>query len=535
MIEILALIALVNINKKNALARGRKPGGFIALTICLWLGLEFLGAFIGGALNLGFGIYVLAIIMAGIGALISYLAAKNCKPGTYMPPAQPVIQNTAPNVEPAAFSGPAQMQYMTTPYSEYEQGTLTSYCHKCGAPLIEGALFCSDCGQQRYMPVQPVNTRTSIEKNDAVQFQYNSNDSVPCTVEPMRAVWTAVWLIGIWLMIYITHILPDNNLIYCGSVSYTIVTVLLGTGMYLLMQQGVKYKVYAGGIMFMAVLIYLFNYFLLDVLILGRLGVNLHDLFLSSISLMRIINILLRVFVAAGGALLFTRLLRPKRQCEPVLDNDTTVTWDSGVKDEKKRVWRTSLYTALVSMLIQIVFTISTSRIYSERPILLVTFFVSCLITATTLFFTPPALHALSAMKTKHIQLSGWGLVWCWLCVAGMFFSIAMYIAVMVNLVPFPIQMYSSQFLMSIVAFTGFIMLIAKKRLGWYIVLFGSYVALVGQFNESFNAVVQGATDYTPLLTGAIFGSLNPLITWLSIRGAWRANPVNIRQPLLVQ
>ncbi|NLJ70053.1 MAG: zinc ribbon domain-containing protein [Clostridiaceae bacterium] len=461
--------------------------------------------------------------MAVIGAIISYLVVKNCKPGTYVPPSQMMMQNETAKVEPSAVSGTPEVQHKAVPSPMNEQDLSTSFCHKCGAPLLEGALFCEDCGQQRYMPVQPANACTSIEIKDAVQLQNNSDDSVPFTVKPIRALWAAVWLIGIWLMTYIPHLFPDSNLIYCGSVSYNIVTVLLGTGMYLLMQKDVKYKVYAAGTMFMAVIIFLFNYFLLDVIVLGTLSVNLQDLFLSSISLARIINIFLRVLVAVSGTLLFTRLLRPEKQRESDFNSGTSNAWDAKDQVEKKKVCRTSLYTALVSMLVQLVYTISTSRIYFERPILLVTLLFSCLLTATTLFLTPPAMQGLSTIKTKHIQLSGWGLVWCWLCVAGMFFSIAICIATIVNIVPFPLYMFSSQFLMSIVSFTGFIMLLTKNRLGWYVILFGSYIALVGQFNESFNAVMQGTTQYTPLLIGAISGGLNPLITWLSIRGAWRA------------
>ena len=47
MLEIFGIMMLCKANKKNALARGKRPGGFIALTIILWIGMEFLGIFIG--------------------------------------------------------------------------------------------------------------------------------------------------------------------------------------------------------------------------------------------------------------------------------------------------------------------------------------------------------------------------------------------------------------------------------------------------------------------------------------------------------
>ena len=79
MLEILFLIFLCKKNAENASLHGRKPGGFIALTLCLWVGMEFLGGIIGGLANLGTGTYLLALVMAALGGLVSYLSAKNCK------------------------------------------------------------------------------------------------------------------------------------------------------------------------------------------------------------------------------------------------------------------------------------------------------------------------------------------------------------------------------------------------------------------------------------------------------------------------
>ena len=82
MLEIFGIIALCKLNKKNAIARGRRPGGYIALTISLWVGLEILGAFVAGIYSgitgneLGYGYLFFAYGFAGIGALISFLCAK---------------------------------------------------------------------------------------------------------------------------------------------------------------------------------------------------------------------------------------------------------------------------------------------------------------------------------------------------------------------------------------------------------------------------------------------------------------------------
>ena len=47
MLEVFAVIGLCRLNRKNAIARGRRPGGYIALTIILWILFEFVGAIFG--------------------------------------------------------------------------------------------------------------------------------------------------------------------------------------------------------------------------------------------------------------------------------------------------------------------------------------------------------------------------------------------------------------------------------------------------------------------------------------------------------
>jgi len=107
MLELLVVTLLLNKNKANASARGRKPGSFILLTVLLWFGLEIIGGFIGYAAGLELGAYALALVFAAIGALISYLAAKNCKPGSYVPPSQAMAESILQNAQP--LSAPAQV------------------------------------------------------------------------------------------------------------------------------------------------------------------------------------------------------------------------------------------------------------------------------------------------------------------------------------------------------------------------------------------------------------------------------------------
>ncbi|MDR2437214.1 MAG: hypothetical protein LBD17_04000 [Endomicrobium sp.] len=83
MLEIIALIILINVNAKNAGKRGRKGWPFALLTLIMWIGFEILGAVIGNIASEGHTVptYLTALVFAIIGGIVSYLIAKNCKPG----------------------------------------------------------------------------------------------------------------------------------------------------------------------------------------------------------------------------------------------------------------------------------------------------------------------------------------------------------------------------------------------------------------------------------------------------------------------
>ena len=95
MLEILGIFYLCNANKKNALARGCKPGLYIGLTIGFWLGFEFLSIFVGAFIGLETPVlYLLAIFSALLGGLISYILARNCPKGTYVEPMDQMTLNS---------------------------------------------------------------------------------------------------------------------------------------------------------------------------------------------------------------------------------------------------------------------------------------------------------------------------------------------------------------------------------------------------------------------------------------------------------
>ena len=100
MLELLALYYLSKKNKANALARGRKPGFFVAMTFILWFGMELLGLVLGAYAGGEVWAYVMALIFAVAGGAISYILAKNCKPGVYVPASENLVQAVEQYAQP---------------------------------------------------------------------------------------------------------------------------------------------------------------------------------------------------------------------------------------------------------------------------------------------------------------------------------------------------------------------------------------------------------------------------------------------------
>ena len=133
MLEVMAVYYLCRRNRDNARARGKNGGGAIAYTICLWIGFEIIGAFVGVFLEgmLGNGdmilTYISALVFAAIGGLVSNLISK----------AGPVIVQEQPimYVQPQAYVPNAGQ-----PYNPYQ-------CQYCGHVNPSDSMFCMGCGK----------------------------------------------------------------------------------------------------------------------------------------------------------------------------------------------------------------------------------------------------------------------------------------------------------------------------------------------------------------------------------------------------
>ena len=153
MLEVFGIMMLCKLNKKNAIARGRRPGGFIALTIILWVGMELLGFFLGGFLEIEYGTVFLAYGCAGLGALASFLIAKFGPKGNYVDPKANPVVSTDPN-EPVlgAYNVPIdQSSYAPYPNTPAQGVPVNQYGMPVNTQLNEFGMPVDDQGN--YKPV----------------------------------------------------------------------------------------------------------------------------------------------------------------------------------------------------------------------------------------------------------------------------------------------------------------------------------------------------------------------------------------------
>lgn len=153
MLEIFGIMMLCKLNKKNAIARGRKPGLFIALTIIMWVGMEIIGIVIGNMMDLSYGAVLVIYGCAGLGALGSFLIAKFAPKGNYVDPnANPVVV-TDPN-EPmlGAYNVPIdQSAYAPYPNTPAQGVSVNQYGMPVNTQLNEFGMPVDENGN--YKPV----------------------------------------------------------------------------------------------------------------------------------------------------------------------------------------------------------------------------------------------------------------------------------------------------------------------------------------------------------------------------------------------
>lgn len=575
MLEILAIIWLCNKNKANALARGRKPGGFVGLTIALWFGLEFIGVLIGLSAEMGLGTYVLGLVLAIIGGVISYVVAKNSKPGDYVVPSSVMAANAVQNAQQLA--SPARIDIVRessmvgaivkwtftlngqeigslgngqamTVYSNLSQNVLVArdaYGTEI-APLIFGAQSGGFAEvhfkANRFIP----ESSSGLLAPDAIQTQ-------PAAVSGMAA--DAVYCIK------------------CGAP--------IGEGMSFCLQCGAPRAAlpqYGAAVMGTAetgaapivpqppedrpmravwAAVIVFGAWVLMLLLQAVMGMG--KVFNVSVA-----YILTDLLLGAGIYFIIRRELKFKLLGAGILVLEALmVTFNIAAINVTSRyfggmdgffqyymIWPHlgyALITVVIAAGLALLFSfLWRNRLDKQRmctigwiaaggialygiirmlilylpyigPLMpLAVFFnniIGYIIDGAVLGLSVMLLSGITQQRKDRLRLSVWAIVWCSLCSVGI-------LATLITSIVGGILMPSLLILM-LAALTGFILLLCGKRVGFFISLIAISVYLMSTFDTSLQQVLLGSAAAMTTLLSAVIGTANPIITWFSIRRAW--------------
>lgn len=296
---------------------------------------------------------------------------------------------------------------------------------------------------------------------------------------PNRAIWAAGGVFVLCLAMLILFIATKYRAIpYAFNVYNLLIPVLMGCSLFLILQQGAKFKLIAV-LGFIAG--YILEVFRLELLIMGR--INIPQIFSNSVIAQNLGKAAIPYAIAAGLGILFGFLYSIKLKLRLQL-----AAWLScaGI-----------LFYFIYAILPQLFRMPAKNIAYTVIPDVI---YVICLPICGYL------LNSLSSLKSRKFNIGTGAIVWISICLgltslAAIFVLIGGVSSIMTMIFP----------IFSIVAF---ILLLCKIRAGFLLSVFG----------VSMTVFLNIEIYMTQNLTTAIFSVLaylNPTITWLLIRNAW--------------
>jgi hypothetical protein len=575
MLEIFAIVWLSNKNKANALARGRKPGGFTGLTIALWFGLELIGFLIGIAAKLGWGAYVLGLVFAVIGGLISYLIAKNCKPGDYVPPSAVMADAAARSAQPLAalsridivressmvgavvgWSFELNGQYIgslsngkaMTVYTDRSQNVLVAkdaYGTEI-APFVFGAQsggfteihfkanrFIPENSRGLLAPVAPQPAPA------APQFAPPAAEEAFCTScgSPLPEGMQFCMQCGAPLQ---NSAVPDGAPQYGAPAPAAAEppanrpmraawAALMVFGAWLLMMllqaamgQGTIYNSSAMYVM-TGMLLGAGTYLMMQSGIKYKLiaaGFLLAEAVMVAFNQAAIVTT--SRFMGGMRGLFQALMLWPVAGYALVTGAIAAglallFSYIYRNAPDKKRVYATGWIAAGGIALYGIIRTLAVFlplvSYGAMNPANFATILIGWFADAAALGLSVMVLAGISLQKKTRLRLPAWAIVWCSLSSLGMLSS---FIISILQRYPTPVVL-----ILLLAALTGYILLLCGKRAGLFILLIGISAYLLGAFQTALQRVLYGSTDDIVTMLSAVAGAANPVITWFSIRRAW--------------
>jgi hypothetical protein len=142
------------------------------------------------------------------------------------------------------------------------------------------------------------------------------------------------------------------------------------------------------------------------------------------------------------------------------------------------------------------------------------------------LYLIAVSMYSLCNSQKTRVKLHGIGLVWAWLALAGSVVVIVLCLVagftvrVKTGIAPTG-YLFAFNLLLGISAFTGYLLLIIKKRMGLYVILIGVGLMLGIQLTGTFYyspLSIRSAGLVLAAIAPSVLGALNPLFAYLAVR-----------------
>lgn len=191
----------------------------------------------------------------------------------------------------------------------------------------------------------------------------------------------------------------------------------------------------------------------------------------------------------------------------------------------KRRVRMAGLFGAAAYLVVRVVQMLPQITMLSLQRYITAFDFINVLLpilcAALIIYLICVCVHALCSMKSIKVRLRGIGLVWAWLAAAGAVFSIIAALSAGTSVstgprIPGITAVYTHQLILGFSALAGYILLLCKRRVGLYVILLGVGLMLGAQGISALSIINSGYG--LPLALATLFGAVNPLLAWLSVR-----------------
>lgn len=376
--------------------------------------------------------------------------------------------------------------------------TQVRFCTNCGGSLAAGNMFCPTCGEKRFSPQEAFAGADNNRQKPCAVTESALSVNLP------KAVWTFGILAIAWIALILLQGLFHGRLVFSADMTFFIVAALLGTGIYLLVQNETKYKLYGAATGLIA-----------SFLSAGTsLAVILNNRLVGAFSLADALGFGEPYYWSLfGRALLFSVLTLGAAMLAWYLLHQ---------KPKEQRMFGTGGVAAgvyalcsLISWLLQ--YRYDLSRFNAAG---LFSIFAGILSDALVLFLAVRFTNSLCRAQCRRVQLFGLGKAWAWIAAIGMFLSIGIVLGTAFD--GFKGIAYTASLLLAIAGTAGYILLLCKCRSGLYVIVAAAALVLGGQFFGSLLGLIYGSPRYVASLFGSIVGAANPLLAWLAVRSADR-------------